>query len=145
MVLIGVIVAVLVLAVGGYFGYKHFSKPHSPEDQIRSVVQREVDEINKSNFSWDGALQCKANEASTQEQAKDGPKLIAETGTWTASVANVHVTGDSATADVTIKFQKLPDKRVTKTFQFIKEGGSWKECTPGSPDDDNGSNGDSGG
>ena len=148
MLVIGVIVAVLVLAVGGFFGYKHFAKkqPASPEDQIRTIVQREFDEFNASNFSHDPAIQCKANAASDQKQAKDGPKIRAQLGTVSGSVANIHVTGDQATADVTIKATNLSDNPPVQNWQFVKEDGSWKECNPpDSSNDNNQSNGDQGG
>ena len=72
MVIIGVLVAVTVLAVGGFFGCKHFTKSHpaSPEDQIRTVVQRMTDDFNGSKFSHDPAVQCKANAASDDKEAK---------------------------------------------------------------------------
>jgi hypothetical protein len=45
------------------------------------------------------------------------------------SVANIRVTGDTATADVTITFQKVPIP-LAHNFQFVKEDGKWRECTP---------------
>lgn len=49
------------------------------------------------------------------------------------SVANIHITGDSATADVTYKGAKVPDKPWNVAEKFTKEDSKWKECTP--PDD----------
>jgi hypothetical protein len=145
--IIGVIVGVIVLVVGGIFAWKHFVQKHpaSPEDQIRTVVQRETDEINASRFSYDPELQCKAL-ATQHQDNKEGHRIMAKTGTWSASVANIHVTGDTATADVTVKFQKLPDKPQTQAEQFVKEDGKWKDCTPpDSSNDDSQNNGDQGG
>jgi Protein of unknown function (DUF2510) len=132
MVIIGVILAVLVLAVGGFFGYKHFAKqtPRSPEDQVRTVVQRETDNANKGDFSYNSELECKALAGNDQKQNNELRKLRSQTGTWSASVANIQVTGDSATADVTIKFEKLPDQSQTESTKFVKEDGKWKDCTP---------------
>jgi hypothetical protein len=145
-VLIGVILAVVVLGIGGFFAVKHFVKhPASAEDQIRAVDQRETDEYNAYNVSFDPELECKANAAYEQAHAKQARKIRDESGTVSSSVANIHVTGDSATADVTVKFQKAPDQPVTIPSQFVKEDGKWKDCTP--PDtsgDDAQGNGDSG-
>lgn len=145
-VIIGVIVGVIALGAGGWFGYQHwFNKPKSPEDQIRSIIQREGDEVNANHFAFDPELECKAHEASDQKNAKEGPEIMAKTGHWSYSVGSVHVTGDTATADVTVSFAKIPGKSKTITFQFIKEDGKWKECTPAdSSDDDDQGDGDSG-
>jgi Protein of unknown function (DUF2510) len=130
-VIIGVIVAIFVLAVGGFLGYKHFGKsgPRSPEDQIKSLVQREVDAWNRFDFSYNPEDQCKAN-TGNDPQVEENRTLRAQIGTTSASVADIHVTGDQATADVTFKFQKLPDKPLAHTLQFVKEDGRWKDCTP---------------
>ena len=152
-VLIGAVVAVVVLVVGGCFALFFLAKDSaSPEDQIRDVVQREFANFNASKFSHDPAIQCKANAASDDQEAKEGPKILAEGGTVSASVSNIHVSegrtsrrhkrlaADSATADVTLSFSKAPGKSKTVKFQFVKEDGSWKECTsPSSSDDDSGS------
>jgi Protein of unknown function (DUF2510) len=143
--IIGVIVGVIVLGVGGWFGVTHLFKSHpaSPEDQIRNVVQRITDDFNGSKFSHDPAVQCKANAASDDKEAKDGANIKDQAGTLSTSVANIHVNGDSATADVTLNFAKI-SKSKTQSMQFIKEDGSWKECTPPDSSDDDQSDGDSG-
>jgi hypothetical protein len=132
--IIGIIVAVLVLPAGGYFGYKLLGKggSRSPEDQIRTVVQSFIEDYNSSNFSKILELQCKKYAAGDKAQAQQGPTLREETGTMSASVANIHVTGDQATADVTLKSAKAPDQPKTDSWDFVKEDGRWKEC--GAPD-----------
>jgi Protein of unknown function (DUF2510) len=140
-VVIGVIAALVVLAVGGFLGYKHFGKsaPASPEDQIKALVQREAADYNNSNFSYNRETDCKARASDDQaRQIEKLRKLRAELGTMSASVANIHVTGDQATADVTAKFQKVPDQPVTESEKFVNEDGRWKDCTPASDDDDEG-------
>ena len=135
--IIGVIV---VLAVGGLLGYKHLGKSRldnaekallapSPEDQIKALVQREVDAWNRSDFSYNPEDDCKAN-AGNDPHVNENRALRAQTGTMSASVADIHVTGDQATADVTVKFQKLPDKPLAHSLQLVKEDGGWKDCTP---------------
>lgn len=138
-VVIGIIAALVVLAVGGFLGYKHFGKsaPASPEDQIKALVQHEATAYNNSNFSFDPDTDCKARASKDQAQETEKlRKLRAELGTMSASVANIHVTGDQATADVTAKFEKVPDQPVTENEKFVREDGRWKDCTPDSSDDD---------
>lgn len=136
--------AVIVLVVGGFFVYKSFSKPSSPEDQIRAIAQKKADEFNAPNYSYDPQLVCKANVAQDEKEFKQARKLTSQTGTISISVANIHVTGNEATADTTFKFQKLPDATKTESAKFIKEDGKWKSCDPPSSSRDDEGNGDSG-
>jgi len=119
----------------------HFFIPRadsSPEDQIKAVVQREADNFNNSKFSFNPELTCKA-QASDDQHIKDARTLRAQGGTISISVANIHVTGDHATADITMKLAKLSGEPITPAAQFVKEDGRWKDCTP--PDStDNGEN-----
>lgn len=140
-VIIGLIAAIVVLAAGAFFAYQHFGKSHpsSPEDQIKSVVQREADAWNKSNFSYSPELQCKAMASTDQDHNnKELRKVRAQAGTITISVTNIHVTGDQATADATIKFAKAQESS-TIPLQFVKEDGNWKDCTPDDSDNGDGS------
>jgi hypothetical protein len=146
-VLISVLAVAIVVVGGVFFAWKKhvFSTPSSNEDQIRWVVQHEEDDINASRFAFDPQVECKAQEAGDKKMEKMGPKILAKTGKWKYSVANIHVTGDSATADVTVKFAKLPEKPKTSSFQFVKEDGKWKECSaPDSSDDGDQGDDDSG-
>lgn len=131
-VVIGVIAFVIVLAVGGFVGYKQFRKsgPSSPEDQIRSVVQREVQAWNNSDFSYNPELYCKANSSQDQAGQKEGRELRTQAGKMSVSVDSIHLIGDQATVDVTVKFQNAPGKTAPSTMQFVKEDGRWKDCTP---------------
>ena len=146
--IIGAIVAVIVLGLaavfGGLFVYRHFTKPSSPEDQIRAIVQKKADEFNAPNYSYDPQLVCKANVAQDEKEFKEARKLASKAGTISISVANIHVTGDQATADTTFKFQKVPDATKTESSKFIKEDGKWKSCDPPSSSSDDQGNGDSG-
>jgi Protein of unknown function (DUF2510) len=138
-VIIGVIAALVVLAVGGLLAYNHFSKsaPTSPEDQIKALVQREAADYNNSNFSYNPETDCKARASADQaKEVEKLRKLRAELGTMSASVANIHVTGEQATADVTATFEKVPDQPVTEDEEFVKEDGRWKDCTSDSSNDD---------
>jgi hypothetical protein len=139
---IGGIPVLLVVIFARHLPSFFTNKTSSPEDQIRAVMQSEVDYANKSDFSWRPELECKAIAAAQQAHADDLRALRAQSGTWSVSVANIHVTGDSATADVTFTFEKLPDKPQSNTDQFVKEDSKWKECTPYSS---NGNSQDNGG
>jgi Protein of unknown function (DUF2510) len=123
------IVMFLIIFSVRYF-ISHKSSPSSPEDQIRAVIQSETSEFNKGNFKYDPALECKAH--ATEDDVDQQRQVRAAGGTMSISVGKVTVTGDSATADVTLKFQKT-DEQPTATMQFVKEDGKWKDCTPSDP------------
>ena len=135
-----------MLSFAACVGQAHVGKsaPRSPEDQIKAIVQAEADEVNAFNFTYDPKLQCKAlagNDSKEVEQNREdrekGGKLSV------VSFANIHVTGDHATADVTLNWEKAPAQ--TDNWQFVKEGGSWKECNPqNSSENGNQGNGDGG-
>jgi Protein of unknown function (DUF2510) len=146
--IIGVIVGAIVLVVGGIFGVKHLTQKHpaSPEDQIKSLVQREVDAWNRFDFAFDPTMECKANEADDQKHIDESRQDMEQTGNVSVvSVANIHVTGESATADVTYKGVKLPDKPWTANLKMVREDGKWKDCTPPDSSSDDDGSGDQGG
>nr|WP_066912020.1 DUF4878 domain-containing protein [Mycobacterium interjectum] len=126
------IAAIVVLAVGGFLAYKQFGKsgPSSPEDQIKSVVEREVQAWNKSDFSYNPELYCKASSSQDQAGVNEGRELRTQAGMMSVSVDSIHLAGDQATVDVTVKFQNAPGKSAASTMQFVKEDGRWKDCTP---------------
>jgi uncharacterized protein DUF2510 len=132
------LVAIAVLAVGGFFAYQQLGKSgsSSPEDQIKALVQQEADDYNRSSMpAYNPQFECKAN--ASEYQGKDPDELRsmrAQAGTVSASVTNIHVTGDQATGDITFKFAGI-DKPVTQNGKFVKEDGRWKDCTaPNSSD-----------
>jgi uncharacterized protein DUF2510 len=141
----GVLTVLFVLSFAARVGHGHFGKsaPRSPEDQIKAIVQAEFDEVNASNFAYDPKLQCKAIagtdpkevEQNREDQQKGGKLSV-------GSVANIHVTGDHATADVTENWEKAPAQ--TDNWQFVNEDGSWKECNPPTPANGDQGNGDGG-
>jgi hypothetical protein len=132
-VLIVAIVAIAVLAVGGFFAYRHFGKSNSssPQDQIKALIQAEADGYNRSSaIAFNPALECKANASEYQGQTPDELRqLRAQSGNVTGSVTNIQVTGDQATGDVTWKFAGA-DEPQTQSAKFVKEDGRWKDCTP---------------
>jgi hypothetical protein len=143
--IIGGIAVLLAGVVGRHLASGIAHKPSSPEDQIRAVMQAEIDYANKSDFSWHSGLECRANAAGDQAHVDDLREFRAQSGTWSVSVANIHVTGNSATADVTVNFEKFPGKSQTQASQFVTEDGKWKECTPDSSDGNNQDNRNQGG
>jgi hypothetical protein len=142
-----IVAAVAALAVGGCLPHNHSgasesgstesSSAKSPEDQIKTVVQRQTANFNGGNFSYNPELDCAANAKEyTAKHANKQREIQAQTGKLSTSVTNIKVSGNSATADITIKFENLPDKTTTQSAQFVREDGHWKDCTPGDSSDD---------
>jgi hypothetical protein len=126
-----VAVLVVVAVVVVFFVVKPFkTKVASPEDQIKAVVQHEADGYNAPNYTYNSELVCRKYLANDEKSYKEARKLRSETGTISLSVTDIHVNGDQATAQGSMKFEKLPDKPQSQSMQFVKEDGKWKDCTP---------------
>jgi hypothetical protein len=133
-----------VLAGAGVFAaYYFFFSEKSPEDQIKALIQKREAELNGTDASYDPALVCKQYVADDEKSLKQIHKGKSKIGKITFTVSNIHVTGNSATGDVTLKSDKMPVLDRTDTSKFIKEDGKWKQCDPpssGDDDDDSGGN-----
>jgi hypothetical protein len=123
--LIAVIAAVLA---GGFFAYKYVFAGNSDEDQIKALVQNVT--AHQNNADGPGLLTLLCSYAKAHNPATS-PMLrneINQYGTVATSVADIHVTGDRATAVVTTTMSKSPNDHNPDTWSFTKEGGSWKYC-----------------
>lgn len=135
-VIAAVIAAAVVLAVAGVVGYKFFLAGGSDEDQIRALVAKFTSDFNNADGAGIGSLMCSEvtkapagtgafAAAYTGEQLR---AYLDEYGTVSTSVANIHVTGNRATAEVTTTASKSPGNPSTDTDSFAKENGNWKLC-----------------
>ncbi len=121
------VVAVVVLAVAGVLVYKFVLTGKSDEDQIRAVVQAFTNDWNSSDTTALASLGC--HQAGTPYVDKlDFAQSRAEVGPISSSVTGIHITGDHATADVTMTQSQPPQESDTGTFTLSKENGTWKVC-----------------
>jgi ketosteroid isomerase-like protein len=134
-VTVAVIVAAVALAGAGVFAYKYLAGG-SDEDQIKALVARFTTDFNNADGSAIASLTCSEGNkipagagafvvGYTSEKLRD---YLDEYGTISTSVANVHVTGDRATAQVTTVGSRAPGQPNVETDSFAKENGSWKVC-----------------
>jgi hypothetical protein len=137
---IGVMAAIAVLAVAGVLVYKFVLSggSSSPEGQIRALVKTFTTDFNNADGAGLAAIVCgQPKQTSGISKALMGTftranlsEMISEQGTVTASVSNIRVTGDRATATVTTTWSKSPNEHTPETDVFVKENGSWKVCGP---------------
>lgn len=121
------VVAVAVLAVAAVLVYKFVLTGKSDEDQIRAVVQSFTNDWNSSDTAGLASLGC--HQAGTPYVDKlDFAQSRAEVGAISSSVTGIHITGDHATADVTMTQSQPPHDTDTGTFTLAKENGTWKVC-----------------
>jgi hypothetical protein len=112
-------------------------KATSDEDQIRALMQREQTALN--NLDYNAFLQTVCAEIRPQQESQTtwvskNKASIDAYGPIEFRVANIKVTGDAATADVSTKGQKEPEsRRTTETAHFAREGGAWTDCSPAPP------------
>ncbi len=128
-------IVVAVLAVGGVVAYKWVLPAlSSPEDQIRALVQTMTDDYNNGDGAGMATLWCSQSMEKKAYNALGAAfanahirEELAENGTATTSVTDIHVTGDQATAAITTTKSKR-NKASTENMPFAKENGSWKFC-----------------
>jgi anti-sigma-K factor RskA len=113
------------------------SKATSDEDQIRALMQREQTAFN--TLDYNAFLQTVCAEFRPQQESqttwvsKNKASMDAY-GPIEFRVANIKVTGDAATADVSTKGQKEPEsRRTTEAARYVREGGAWEDCSPAPP------------
>jgi Protein of unknown function (DUF2510) len=134
-VIVALVAAAVLLAGGGVFAYK-FLAGGSDEDQIKALVGKFTTDFNKADGAGIASLTCSEGTkapagarafvaAATSEELR---AQLDENGTASTSVANVHVTGNRATAQVTTIWSKSPGQPDVETDSFAKESGSWKVC-----------------
>jgi ketosteroid isomerase-like protein len=134
-VIIAVIAAAAVLAVAGVFGYKYFFA-RSDEDQIRALVATFEKDYNNADAGGLMTLVCSQPAVGLSASKSLGEAAFAqelrrhvdESGSAATSVANIHVTGDRAPAQLTTVWSKSSDNPSTETGPFVKENGTWKMC-----------------
>lgn len=138
-VTMAVIAAAVALAGAGVFAYRYLAGG-SDEDQIKALVAKFTTDFNNADGAGIASLTCSDGNkvpagagafvvGYTSEKLRD---YLDEYGTITTSVANVHVTGNQATAQVTTVGSKAPGQPNVETDSFAKESGGWKVCGPAS-------------
>ncbi len=135
-VITAAIVVLVGLVVAAFFGYKFLFAGSSDEDQIKALVATFTTDFNNADGSAIASLMCGGGvkapagagafvAAFTSETLRS---QLDENGTASTSVANIHVTGSRATAQVTTRWSKSPANPQTETDTFTKENGTWKLC-----------------
>jgi len=103
----------------------------SPEDQIRTLMKTVDDYLNSADAAGLASLLCDAQKNSpgrhvhTDDQLRKQRDVV---GLETSSVADIHITGDHATARVGVSWSKAPQDDLTETVEFVRENGGWKVC-----------------
>jgi hypothetical protein len=128
--------AAAVVAVGGVLMWVFASNGSnaseaSPEDQIRALMKSVDDDLNNADAAGLASLLCDAQKNSPARHVHTDDQLRKQrdvVGPETSTVADIHVTGDDATARVSISFSKAPQNDVTQTVNFVRENGGWRVC-----------------
>ena len=128
--------AAAVVAVAGVliwvFGFKGSNAPESsPEDQIRALMKRVDDYLNNADAAGLASLLCDAQKNSPGRHVHTDDQLRKQrdaVGLETSTVADIHITGDHATASVSISWSKAPQNDLTETVNFVRENGGWRVC-----------------
>jgi ketosteroid isomerase-like protein len=125
-VLIGVgvgavlVIALVVALVVGFGGDS--SKPKSDEDQIRATLSAVQNAWNSDDFDTVVSHGCD----STSDSEADFRRQRQQIGDITIQIKQIHVTGDTAKVDASVKSTKKGSK--SSTFDLKKKDGDWKVC-----------------
>lgn len=135
--LIGAGLAVLALVVAGMVVVTHVvskTSTHPDVDRIRAVVKAQETAYNAVDYNawlWTICAAYRPQMVSQLDWVNSDKSSIGGLGPIEFTPSNVTVTGDTATAVVSSKGQREPEsKRTTDTWQFVREGGSWLDCSP---------------
>jgi hypothetical protein len=130
------VLAAAVVAVAGVllwvFAFKGDNAPQSsPEDQIMALMKSVDDHLNNADAAGLASLLCDAQKNSpgrhvhTDDQLRKQRDVV---GLETSTVTDIHITGDHATASVSISWSKAPQNDLTETVNFVRENGGWRVC-----------------
>jgi hypothetical protein len=135
---IGAIVAIAVISIACFLGYKFFfATPENhqvatgpaiagsaDEDQIKNLVQMWTDDFNNRDLAGMRSLMCSGAQLPTDVFA-----LRDKVGNFTNQATNIVVTGDQATAVVTSSWSG-PGGTGGERFDntYAKENGNWRIC-----------------
>jgi len=64
-------------------------------------------------------------------RGEPGSSQLSARNRFNATVTDVKIEGDSATATVTYHFDKAPDDKTPVPMTFVREDGAWKVCSTG--------------
>ena len=101
----------------------------SPEDQIRALMKNVDNYLNNADAAGLASLLCDVQKnvpgrhGHTDDQLRKQRDVV---GLETSTVSDIHISGDHATATVSISWSKAPQDDITKTVEFVQENGAWK-------------------
>lgn len=102
---------------------------HAPagtvDEELEQAATRYLDAVNSGKVDAILAASCKRVADEAPADLADGQPLAQPI--VVDGIANVEVTGDTATADVTASLKGAPDAPETESLKFANEDG-WKVC-----------------
>ena len=113
------------------FLFKSTSTTASPDGQIRALVKNIDDDMNNADAVGLMNLTCMQERNGAHFHPWTAAALNKEKdrhGTRTSTVTAVQVTGDHATADLSVTWSKSPTKHESQTYNFSHESDGWKLC-----------------
>jgi hypothetical protein len=125
--------AIIVAVVIGIWLINLFSGDGlTDEQQIARAASGQNDALQRSDYGAFISYTC-AEQVADEAKILDAQRESMENrgGRYVDRVAGVAVDGDRATADITYYFESDKDAKETVQMAFVREGGSWKVCSPG--------------
>lgn len=134
--LIAFVVAVLV--IGGILGWNVIRPSEerlSDSAQVQVTIGQYYGALNKGRYADLVANACAKDRASAEfpkeagfvDARKAAVEAEGEASLDEKGVKNLTVTGENASAELTVKYEKAGER--TEQAKFVREDGKWKKCS----------------
>jgi uncharacterized protein HemX len=124
------IVVVILIAIGVFTLTRGDGLTEQQRVGRAAVAQNDaLQRENYANFRASTCAAVRANEADVlaaqrASTAKKGARYVDD-------VTGVAIDGDRASGTVVYHFEKAQEAKINAPMTFVREGGSWKVCSPG--------------
>jgi hypothetical protein len=125
--------AIIVLVVIGIVALDAFSDDGpTPEQELGRAAVAQNDALQRSAYQDFVTYTCEEQRGVEAEVLARQRDSVASRGErYVDGVSDAQIDDDHATATVTYHFDKAPDTKVAAEMEFVRDGETWKVCSPG--------------
>jgi hypothetical protein len=125
--------AVIVLVVIGIVAVNAFSDDGpTPEQELGRAAVAQNDALQRSAYQDFVTHTCgEQHGVESEVLARQRDSVDKRGERYVDGVSDAKIDGDNATATVTYHFNEAPDTKVSAEMRFVRDGQTWKVCSPG--------------
>jgi hypothetical protein len=130
---VGALVIVVLIVIGILVANSFGGDGPTPDQDVSRAVVGQNDAMQRQSFSGYREFTCGAQQGTEADFLARQRDSVAKNGErYVDGVRNVRIDGDQAAADATYHFDKTPDTTSVTELAIVREGGTWKVCSPAS-------------